>query len=409
MFGRSRVRLTLGYVGILAFILLLFAAVVVAGFRYAVAELQDRQLVSEAESRVAIVSGGGSVYGGGSNEFGWSVVGPDGRPLGRTSTSSDFGLPRPDLARRAAREGTLRNTIERQDDYVRVVSLPVKRAGEVVAVVQVAQSRRVVDEAVRKFVSILAPIGVVALALAAVGGLFMSGRAMRPIREAFDKQRAFVADASHELKTPLTLIRADAEVIARGNNSPDDRDLLENLLLETDRMDGVLSDLLVLARLDAGKLPVDKETFDLAEILADGADRFAAKADVEGVGFEVETSGKLPVRGDRERTRQILAALLDNAVRHTPPGGSVTIAGRREGDRVVATVEDSGPGIPREHLSRVFDRFYRSGAARARRSGTGLGLAIARDFARAQGGDLTAGNSERAGAIFSLSLPSTSR
>ncbi len=391
MFDRSRVRLTLGYVGILAFILLLFGAVVVVFFRYAVADLQDRQLASEAESREGIVSGG-NVYAGDSDEFGWSVVGPDGRPLGQTSVSSDFGLPRPYLARRAVREGTLHRTVEGPDAQVRVVSLPVERAGEVVAVIQVAQSRAVVDEAVNGFVSILVPVGVVALALAAVGGLFLSGRAMRPIREAFDKQRAFVADASHELKTPLTLIRADAEVLARGHQSRDDRDLLENLLVEADRMDAVLSDLLVLARLDAGKLAVVRDPFNLGELLVEGADRFAARASVEEVFLEVETTSNLLVRGDREQTRQILAALLDNALRHTPPGGTVTVA-----------------GVPPEHLPRVFDRFYRSGAARTRRDGTGLGLAIARDFARAQGGDLSADNREGTGAVFRLSLPAMPR
>ncbi len=392
MFDRSRVRLTLGYVGILAFILLLFGAVVVIFFRYTVANLQDRQILAEAESREGIVSGGGNVYAGGSDEFGWSVVGPDGRPLGQTSTSSNFGLPRPYLARRAAREGTLRRTVEGPDAKVRVVSLPVERAGEVVAVIQVAQSRTVVDKAVNGFVSILVPVGVVALALAAVGGLFLSGRAMRPIREAFDKQRAFVADASHELKTPLTLIRADAEVLARGHQSWDDRVLLENLLVEADRMDAVLSDLLVLARLDAGKLAVVSDPFNLGELLVEGADRFAARASVEDVLLEVETTSKLLVCGDRERTRQILAALLDNALRHTPPGGTVTVA-----------------GVPPEHLPRVFDRFYRSGAARTRRDGTGLGLAIARDFARAQGGDLSADNREGTGAVFRLSLPAMPR
>jgi signal transduction histidine kinase len=409
MFNRSRVRLTLGYVGVLALILLLFGAVVVVGFRFAVAELQDRQLVLEAENREGIVSGGGDVYAGGSNEFGWSVVGPDGRPLGQTSASAAFGLPRPDLARQTARQGTQYRTVDVSGDVVRIVSRPVERAGEVVAVIQVAQSRTVIDGAVARFLSVLVPVGLAALALAAVGGHFISGRAMRPIRFAFDKQRAFVADASHELKTPLTLIRADAEVLARGERSQDDRYLLENLLEEADRMDSVLSDLLVLARLDAGKLAVAREPFNLAEVLAETADRFAARAGVAGNRLEVQTAGKLPVRGDRERTRQILAALLDNALRHTPPGGTVAVAGRRDGDRVFATVEDPGPGIPPEHLSRVFDRFYQTGTDRAKREGTGLGLAIARDLARAQGGDLTAGNREGAGALFRLSLPAAAR
>jgi signal transduction histidine kinase len=366
MFDKSRVRLTLGYVGVLTLILLLFGAVVVVGFRSAVAEIQNRHLLSEAENREGIVSGGGNVYAGGSDEFGWSVVGPDGRPLGQTSASAAFGLPRPDLARQTARQGTQYRTVEVSGDVVRIVSRPVERAGEVVAVIQVAQSRAVIDEAVARFLSVLVPVGLVALALAAVGGHFISGRAMRPIRFAFDKQRAFVADASHELKTPLTLIRADAEVLARGERSQDDRYLLENLLEEADRMDSVLSDLLVLARLDAGKLAVAREPFNLA-------------------------------------------ALLDNALRHTKPGGTVAVAGRRDGDRVFATVEDPGPGIPPEHLSRVFDRFYQTGTDRAKREGTGLGLAIARDLARAQGGDLTAGNRQGAGAVFSLSLPAASR
>jgi len=409
VFDRSRVRLTLGYVGVLTFILLLFGAVVVVGFRVAVYKLQDTQLLSEAENRKGIVYGGGNMYAGGSDVFGWSVVGPDGSPLGQTSASAEFGLPRPDLARQAVREGRKYGTIEEPGGVVRVVSLPVKRAGEVTAVVQVAQSRAVIDEAVDKFVRILVPVGLVALALAAVGGHFISGRAMRPIRQAFDKQRAFVADASHELKTPLTLIRADAEVLARSNRNQDDRYLLENLLVEADRMDAVLSDLLVLARLDAGKLAVAREPFNLSDVLVETVDRFAARAGVAGARLEVQTAGKLPARGDAERTRQILAALLDNALRHVPPGGTVTVAGRRDGERVVAAVEDSGPGIPPEHLSRVFDRFYQSGAARARRDGTGLGLAIARDFARAQGGDLTAGNREGAGAVFRLSLPAASR
>lgn len=413
MFGRSRVRLTLGYVGILSLILLLFGTVVTFGFRYVVTQLQDQQLVREAESKKSIVRSGGT-YAGGSDEFGWSAVDPDGHPLARISTGEDLGLPRPDPARRAVREGRmLATTVDGPRGEVRVVSLPVERSGEVVAVVQVAQSREVVRDAVDRFILVLVPIGTLALILAAVGGLFMSARAMRPIRDAFDRQRAFVADASHELKTPLTLIRADAEVLLRGRGVEYDRALLENLLVETDRMDAVLSDLLVLARLDAGKLVVAREPFNLTEVLIDASDRFGARAAFEEVRLAVEVPGKLFARGDRERTRQILAALLDNALRHTPPGGVVTVSASSEGGRTVATVRDSGPGLEPDHLPHVFDRFYRAQAARTRADGgTGLGLAIARDLARAQGGDLTAGNAaegEARGAVFHLVLPAATR
>ncbi|MEJ7871342.1 MAG: HAMP domain-containing sensor histidine kinase, partial [Rubrobacteraceae bacterium] len=234
-------------------------------------------------------------------------------------------------------------------------------------------------------------------------------RAMRPVQDTFDRQRAFVANASHELKTPLTLMRADAEVLHRSLTDPGDRELVEDLLGETDQMNAVLSDLLLLARLDAGKLSVATEPFNLAAVVSETAERFGARAGTKEVRLEVINTGKVPARGDPDRTGQILAALLDNALRFTPPGGAVELTTHTQHGRVVATVQDTGSGIPREHLSRVFDRFYRADAQSAARTrdggGTGLGLAISRDLARAQGGDLTANNAKTGGACFTLGLP----
>jgi signal transduction histidine kinase len=230
---------------------------------------------------------------------------------------------------------------------------------------------------------------------------------MRPVQDSFDRQRTFIADASHELKTPLTLIRADAEVLQRGMTDPDQRELADDLLSETDRMNTVLSDLLLLTRLDAGKLSVEQETFDLSQVIIESAERFRARAAAEGINIETELSGKLLVLGDEERTGQILAALLDNADRFTPENGSITISGKQEDRGIKASVTDTGPGIASEHLPRLFDRFYRAEASRTRSDGgTGLGLAIARDLARVQGGALEASNAENGGAVFTLRLPS---
>jgi signal transduction histidine kinase len=120
----------------------------------------------------------------------------------------------------------------------------------------------------------------------------------------------------------------------------------------------------------------------------------------------VEIPDRLPVRGDPGSTSQILAALLDNAIRYTPKGGDVTVRARQlDDDRAEASVEDTGPGIPPEHLPRIFDRFYRAEAARSRAGGgTGLGLSIALALASAQNGDLTAGNADGGGAVFRLKL-----
>jgi signal transduction histidine kinase len=153
---------------------------------------------------------------------------------------------------------------------------------------------------------------------------------------------------------------------------------------------------------------VARDPFNLASVVVETADRFGRRSSTEAARLAVDVSGKLPARDDAGRTGQILAALIDNALRHTPPGGLVTIACRSRGDWAEAEVRDSGPGIPPQHLPHVFDRFYRAEAGRARGEGgggTGLGLAIARDLARAQGGDLSAHNAKGGGAVFRLKLP----
>ena len=185
---------------------------------------------------------------------------------------------------------------------------------------------------------------------------------------------------------------------------PDQRELADDLLYETDRMNAVLSDLLLLTRLDAGKLTVSRKTFDLSQVIIQTTERFRAWA--EKISIEAGLPGKLPALGDEERTEQILAALLDNAVRFTPGGGHIMIAGSRADGQVEATVTDTGPGVAPKHLPRLFDRFYRAEASRTRSDGgSGLGLAIARDLARVQGGELVAANAKNGGATFTLTLP----
>ncbi|MDQ3591133.1 MAG: HAMP domain-containing histidine kinase [Actinomycetota bacterium] len=415
MLDRIRRRLTMGYVGVLALILTLFSTIVVASFyRQSVAQ-QDELLAQRAQSEAKDLFYGNlerKLVSDNSEEYGWVALDPAGRVLDLDPTARSLGLPSVGLAKMTVkREKAVADTIRGPDGDVRVVSIPVVQSGVIVGVMQSARSLGPVRETVRTLALVLGPIGLGALALAAAGGLFMSRRAMRPVQDAFDRQRTFIADASHELKTPLTLIRADAEVLLRGMTNPDDRELVEDLLGETDRMSAVLSDLLILARLDAGKLAVAREIFDLGATVAETAERFGARANARDVRLEVRSTGELPVRGDPERTAQILAALLDNALRFTPPGVGVEVSARAQDGRACATVTDTGPGIAPEHLPRVFDRFYRAEASRTRSEaggGTGLGLSIARELARAQGGELTAANAPDGGARFTLSLPNAS-
>ena len=433
MFKRIRLQLTIGYVGVLALILIVVGVVVVTGFSRQVTAQQDEFLTqlalnltekfpgaspevapapSPPEDVLAYTTEEEAVLTTTETQIAWVSVNSDGQlseevTLEGVTPSSSLGLPATELAQQAVYEKERSTaTIDGSAGSMRVVSLPVLRSETVVGVIQVGQSREVVQTTINRLILILIPIGLGALALAALGGVFMSGRAMRPVKDSFDRQRTFVDDASHELKTPLTLIRAGMEVLVRNPSWLDKPQLIGKLLAEVDRMNTVISDLLLLARLDAGKLTVASKPFDLVPLIAETVQRFRERAEAEQITLEVRAPDQLEARGDAERTGQILAALIDNALRYTSSEGSVTVVGSQDSRHVKVAVSDTGPGIPPDHLPRVFDRFYRVVAARTREEGgTGLGLSIARDLTKAQEGKLTAESAVGKGARFFLELP----
>src|ERR687892_776622 len=400
MLERMRWRLTLGYAGIFALILIFLAIAAVAGFSRELTNQQDTLLTQEAKDLERNLLDGDhrEVLAEGSAEYSWVALGPEGRVTDGDPTAATLGtlgLPSKALASQSLEEDDkVSATIHGPQGRVRVVSMSMREeSGEVVGVIQYARSLERVQQTISRLVLVLLPLALGGLGAALVGGLYMAGRAMRPARESFEKQRAFIADASHELKTPLTLIRADAEVVLyRGHLNQEDQKLVEHSLAETDRMGAILSDLLLVARLDADEADVATQPFDLVSVLSEEAERFGVRAAAKEIRLEVRVSGELPVRGDPNSTGQILAVLLENAVRFAPPGGSIAVSGRLQDRWVEASVTDTGPGISPEHLPRLFDRFYRAEASRTRGkgAGTGLGLAIARELARAQGGDLVA-------------------
>ncbi|MFF2778607.1 sensor histidine kinase [Streptomyces sp. NPDC058052] len=204
--------------------------------------------------------------------------------------------------------------------------------------------------------------------------------------------RQFVADASHELRTPLASIRGYAELTRRGREEcgPDTRHALGRIESEATRMTGLVEDLLLLARLDAGR-PLSYETTDLVPLVVDAVGD--ARAAGPGHHWRLELPGEdgpPAVRADPARLQQVLLNLLANARTHTPPGTTVTARVRGEGAAVAVEVEDDGPGIPPELLPAVFERFARGDASRSRQAGsTGLGLAIVRAVVAAHGGEVT--------------------
>ncbi|MEU0999690.1 sensor histidine kinase [Streptomyces tibetensis] len=205
-----------------------------------------------------------------------------------------------------------------------------------------------------------------------------------------ERQRRFVADASHELRSPIASLRTQLEVAAAHPELLD----LDGAVEDTVRLQRLAADLLLLARLDAGERPSDAKV-DLAGLAREQAEgRTGVTVDAEPV----------EVAGSRGQLGRVLANLLDNAQRHAR--SAVTVSVRREGDRAVVGVADDGDGVPEDDRERIFERFVRLDAARSRDDGgAGLGLAIARDVAVRHGGTLTAGRGPAGGALFELRLP----
>ncbi|MEO8083038.1 MAG: HAMP domain-containing sensor histidine kinase [Ardenticatenales bacterium] len=253
------------------------------------------------------------------------------------------------------------------------------------------------ERVLRRLLAVLLGLGSVSALLLAGAGWWVAGRSLQPAERAWRQQQAFVANASHELRTPLTLIRASAEVLGRGlPPAGEHRALIDDILTECDHTSQLVSDLLLLSRLDAGQLDMRREPVAVAVLIGDVARQFgrlAATHDIDlAVGEGHAGVGEpIVVEADPTRLRQVLIALLDNAMRHTPPKGQVRLVARGDGDRATIVVADTGEGIAPEHLPHVFERFYRAGPTDrdSGDGGAGLGLAVAESLVRAMGGRLT--------------------
>lgn len=233
-------------------------------------------------------------------------------------------------------------------------------------------------------------------------------RMRRQLARLDDARREFIANASHELRTPIFSLGGFLELLA--NEELDEatrREFTGTMQEQVHRLEKLATDLLDLSRLDAGQLRLDVERLDLGRVAEALADEFAAVAVGGGHTIEVSVDGlRSEAIGDETRTLQIGRVLVENAILHTPGGTAVRISVDDEPGRVVLAVEDEGPGIPAEHAAQVFERFYRIEGAHA--SGSGLGLAIARELAGAMGGRVAL-DSRPGRTVFRLELPAAAR
>ncbi|MFJ3712516.1 ATP-binding protein [Streptomyces sp. NBC_01267] len=239
-----------------------------------------------------------------------------------------------------------------------------------------------------------------------IGRLALAFNSMSRRREQLEAARtAMVSDVAHELRTPLSNIRGWLEA-AQDEVVPHDDVLLASLHEEALLLQHLIDDLRDLSAADAGELRIRTERTEVAELLAQTAAAHRGGADGAGVSLVVSAPDGLELEADPVRLRQAVGNLLTNAVRHTPPGGSVTLRSRREGDVVLIEVADTGTGIGPGELPQVFDRFWRAEKSRSRRTGgSGLGLSIVRKLAEAHGGSVTAESTVGAGSVFTLRFP----
>lgn len=380
------------------------------------------------------------------------VLDPLGKTVARSSNLEGMRLPiTRDTYHAAVNGATTFEVIRNVGKYpVRVVTKPifVPEKG-LVAIVQVGSSLEGIDEIFHSLAYIFMLGAAASVVIASAVGWFLAKKALRPVAEitklarkieaenlneritievpndeigrlastmnemiarlekSFRQIKQFTGDASHELKTPLTILKGEMEIALR---SKDDvkamREALKSSLEEIDRMNDIVRNLLDLAKMDVEKESQPKESVDLEKLLKERLEHFRRLALDSGIEMYILKSIPLIVRGDRVRISQLLSNLIDNAIKYTPRDGTVELSLAGEGGQAVFRVRDTGVGISKEDAPFVFDRFYRVDKARSRDvGGAGLGLSICKGIAEAHGGTLEVTSVPGKGSTFVAKLP----
>ena len=455
-----RVRLTLWYAAILAIILAAFGAGVYLTLRHALYSNLDESIEFRAGALLDAVQ-----YDGERPTLLTEVTSDDPTELeryarvfntsGGITFDSSVGIEtvpvNKDFVDRAlsGQRGTRRDTAEGDDDQIRVITLPIRRDGQIVGVLEVGESEEDVSGILGTLLLIMGVTYAVTLVVAVLGGSFLAGRALSPVdritnlarritaedlgqrldfrlpddevgrlartfdemigrlHEAFRRQRQFTTDASHELRTPLTIMKGQVDVALQKQRDPEDyRQVLQEVNEEVDRLIHLTASLLTLTRADAGAIPLALEGVDVAGVVSGAVEHMSATALQKGIDLRFVSDGSATIRADEDLLLQLLLNLVDNAIKHTPSGGRVTVGWGRTDSRVELWVQDTGIGIPEQHVPLIFDRFYRVDKARSRTDGgVGLGLAISRWIAEAHGGSIRVTSVPGEGSTFTVLVP----
>ncbi len=333
---------------------------------------------------------------------------------------------------------------------IRVIDYPLLEGSTTRGLVQVGISLAPAERTLDRLLSILLisfPLPLFALAL---GGWFLADRALAPVEKvtlamervntdnlsqrlpgedekneigrlvksfngmlihlenSFRRVRQFAADASHELRTPLTVLRGETEVALRWTKDPQEfRTTLESNLEEIDRMGRIIEDLLLLAKSEAGEVPMTSKKINLGDLLRDLSLQGKILGENKGVAVSLDLPGEqaVHVMGDELRLHQMFLNLISNGIKYTPTGGRVILSLAVEAGEAAVTIADTGVGMAPEHLNRIFDRFYRVDKQRSQESGAGLGLSIVKWIVEAHNGRIAVSSTVDVGSEFKVFLP----
>jgi heavy metal sensor kinase len=458
-----RVRLTLWYGTVLAVTLAMFAVVLYTVMARGMQDEVDRSLERAARAAVLAVEqrgiGPALPFEDLSADFPelavvdkfFQIFSPAGRITIQSRNAMRLDIP---LSRRALEEAFEgRSTFEsariRGESPIRLLTVPIRRGGILINIVQVGTSLHAVEQSLRRLLAVFLVATPLALLIALAGGWFLARRALKPVEvmtqaaqriasgdlsqrlteppssdeigrlaatfnemiarldASFRQVRQFSADASHELRTPLTVMKGETELALRRDRPPEDyRQVLESALEEIDRMTQIVDELLFLSRADLGEVKMETRPVSLDGLVED----IQRQATVLGQDRQIQvTIGSLEpvtVTGDELRLRELILNLVDNAVKYSHPGGKVEISLTRDGKAARLTVTDAGIGIPAGAQARVFDRFYRTDEARAHsKKGTGLGLAICKWIVESHDGRIEVQSAPGQGSRFTVILP----
>lgn len=380
------------------------------------------------------------------------IIDPAGRRDPRLSRPRSKELSISQKALKNAAQGlTTFETVESAESNkpLRVVTMPVTDAGRVSNLIRVGMSLENTYKTRRRFLLIMASVLPLGLLLAGGGGWLLARRALKSVDrmtrtaqrisgehlderlqetgsgdeldrlaktlndmlgrldDAFHQMRQFSADASHELQTPLTILKGEMEVALRSQRSPEEyQRVLKSGLEEIERINHLVDGLLLLARADAGVLRMDLRPVALKPLLREICEQMNVVANDRSISLHASLPQPVAVPGDREHLRRLVLNLVDNSIKYTPAGGKVTLSLRSDNDWAFLKISDTGIGLSRDEQQRIFSRFHRATETRARdERGVGLGLSIARSIAEAHGGRIHVESTPGQGSTFTVTLP----